>query len=87
LTVMSFEADQPQEDGFLARQQERERCASKFNDLKIYWARDKETLCELEELTTSAISFYAANEFDKGDCSVKDIDKILWDIRQEKRDN
>ena len=87
LTVMSFEADQPQEDGSLTRQQERERCASKFNDLKIHWARDKETLYQLEELTKSAISFYTANEFDKGDCSVKDIDRILWDIRREKRDN
>lgn len=85
LTVMSFEADQPDEDGSLTRQHERQRCASKFNDLKIYWNRDKATLSQLGELTTLAISFYAANEFDKGDCAVRDIDKILWDLRSEKK--
>lgn len=83
LTVMSFESDQPQEDEFFTRQQERDRCASKFKDLKKYWAGDKEILNQLEELITSAISFYAANDLDKGDDAVKKIDKILWDIRQE----
>ena len=80
LIVMSFNADQP-DSGFMTHQQERERCAAKFRDMKEYWNKDPMLLETLDDLTRSAIAAYADRDFDQGDTLVMRIEEILWTLR------
>ena len=78
---MSFDADQPEELGFLTHQEQRDRCAKKFAVVKEVWLGAPDLLVRLEALTTSSISAYAAGEFEQGHKFVMGIDEILWTFR------
>ena len=80
LTVMSFNANQPDSD-FMTHQQERERCGEKFREMKAYWNKDPMLLEKLDDLTCSAIAAYADKDFNQGDTLVMRIGEILWTLR------
>lgn len=80
LTVMSFNADQPDTD-FMTHQQERERCGAKFREMKEHWNKDPMLLERLDDLTCSAIAAYADKDFGQGNAIVMRIEEILWTLR------
>lgn len=81
LTVMSFSAGQSQSISILTPEQQRDRCALKFAAVKVNWNKDFAVLAELEKLTSESIAAFAAGEIDKGHFLVKEIDRILWELR------